>query len=162
MNQGKIRNLRVVADFNDDMQNVQGVITQYNEGNIEDCMVTGMISGYMGGNGAVVYPEFGGIAGENALAGSIFGCTSKLNVNLTMAPMKSWVGGIAGLNIGTISKCVSTGTIRVTLTNGNEYPVYVGGIAGEIQKFGGMGGVLKDCLHAGKITVAAANSREGQ
>ena len=67
-------------------------------------MVTGMISGYMGGNGAVVYPDFGGIAGENALAGSIFGCTSKLNDNLTMAPMKSWVGGIAGLNIGTISK----------------------------------------------------------
>ena len=76
MNQGKIRNLRVVADFDDDMQNVQGVITQYNEGNIEDCMVTGIISGYMGGNGAVVYPEFGGIAGENALAGIIFGCTS--------------------------------------------------------------------------------------
>ena len=45
-------------------------------------MVTGMISGYMGGNGAVVYPEFGGIAGENALAGIIFGCTSKLNVCL--------------------------------------------------------------------------------
>lgn len=67
-----------------------------------------------------------------------------------MAPMKSWVGGIAGLNIGTISKCVSIGTIRVTQTNGNEYPVYVGGIAGEIQKFGGMGGVLKECLHAGK------------
>ena len=162
MNQGKIRNLRVAADFDDDMQNVQGVITQYNEGNIEDCMVTGTISGYMGGNGAVVYPEFGGIAGENALAGIIFGCTSKLNVNLTMAPMKSWVGGIAGLNIGTISKCVSTGTIRVTQTNGNEYPVYVGGIAGEIQKFGGMGGVLKECLHAGKITVTAANNRVGQ
>ncbi len=106
--------------------------------------------------------EFGGIAGENALAGIIFGCTSKLNVNLTMAPMKSWVGGIAGLNIGTISKCVSTGTIRVTQTNGNEYPVYVGGIAGEIQKFGGMGGVLKECLHAGKITVTAANNRVGQ
>ena len=48
MNQGKIRNLRVAADFDDDMQNVQGVITQYNEGNIEDCMVTGTISGYMG------------------------------------------------------------------------------------------------------------------
>ena len=52
--------------------------------------------------------------GENALAGIIFGCTSKLNVNLTI-PMKSWVGGIAGLNIGTISKLMSsTGTIRVT------------------------------------------------
>lgn len=118
------------------MQNVQGVITQYNEGNIEDCMVTGTISGYMGGNGAVVYPEFGGIAGENALAGIIFGCTSKLNVNLTMAPMKSWVGGIAGLNIGTISKCVSTGTISVTQTNGNEYPVYVGGIAEKSRSLG--------------------------
>ena len=76
MNQGKIRNLRVVADFNDDMQNVQGVITQYNEGNIEDCMVTGMISGYMGGNGAVVYPEFGGIAAKNNSGKCIFTCNS--------------------------------------------------------------------------------------
>ena len=161
-NQGKVQNLRVVADFDDDMQNVQGVITQYNEGNIENCMVTGTIRGYMGGNGAMAYPEFGGIAGENELSGVILGCTVKLDINLTMPPMKSWVGGIAGLNTGNINKCVSSGTISVTQANGEAYPVYVGGIAGEIRKFGAMGGVIKECLHAGKITVTAANNSVGQ
>lgn len=53
------------------MQNDAGVITQYNEGNIEDCMVTGTISGDIRRKRSCCISEFGGIAGENALAGII-------------------------------------------------------------------------------------------
>ena len=62
----------------------------------------------------MVFPEFGGIAGQNELAGIISGCTARLNINLSMPAMKGCVGGIAGLNIGTIEKCVSNGIISVT------------------------------------------------
>ncbi len=79
-----------------------------------------------------------------------------------MPAMKGWVGGIAGLNIGTIEKCVSNGIISVTQENGTSYPLYVGGIAGETQKFSGMGGVIKECLHAGQIKVSGGSSFVGQ
>ena len=157
-NDGTIENLRIVADFDDDSQNVQGVIAQYNQGKIQECSVSGTVTGHMGGDGSMVFPEFGGIAGQNELAGIISGCTARLNINLSMPAMKGCVGGIAGLNIGTIEKCVSNGIISVTQKNGTSYPLYVGGIAGETQKFGGMGGVIKECLHAGQIKVSGGSS----
>ena len=161
-NDGTIENLRIVADFDDDSQNVQGVIAQYNQGKIQECSVSGTVTGHMGGDGSMVFPEFGGIAGQNELAGIISGCTARLNINLSMPAMKGCVGGIAGLNIGTIEKCVSNGIISVTQKNGTSYPLYVGGIAGETQKFGGMGGVIKECLHAGQIKVSGGSSSVGQ
>ena len=161
-NDGTIENLRIVADFDDDSQNVQGVIAHYNQGKIQECSVSGTVTGHMGGDGSMVFPEFGGIAGQNELAGIISGCTARLNINLSMPAMKGCVGGIAGLNIGTIEKCVSNGIISVTQKNGTSYPLYVGGIAGETQKFGGMGGVIKECLHAGQIKVSGGSSSVGQ
>ena len=103
-NGGTIENLRIVADFDDDSQNVQGVIAQYNQGKIQECSVSGTVTGHMGGDGSMVFPEFGGIAGQNELAGIISGCTARLNINLSMPAMKGWVGGIAGLN-GHILNC---------------------------------------------------------
>ena len=161
-NDGTIENLRIVAAFDDDSQNVQGVIAQYNQGKIQECSVSGTVTGHMGGDGTMVFPEFGGIAGQNELAGIISGCTVRLNIDLSMPAMKSWVGGIAGLNIGTIEKCVSNGIISVTQENGDSYSLYIGGIAGETQKLGGMGGAIKECLHAGQIKVAGGSSSVGQ
>lgn len=49
----------------------------------------------MGGQGLQEFPKFGGIAGENS--GTISGCSSRLNMNLSMPAMKSWAGGIVGI-----------------------------------------------------------------
>ena len=57
-----------------------------------------------------------------------------------MTATDSYVGGIAGVNIGTIEKCVAGGNLSVTQANGNSYQVYLGGIAGRIEQFGNMGG----------------------
>ena len=161
-NHGTIENLRIVASFDDDSQNVQGIISQYNDGKILECSVSGTVTGRMGGDGSMVFPSFGGITGQNELAGIISGCSSKLNISLSMAPMKALVGGIAGSNTGTIEKCVSNGSLSVSQKNGNSYPLYIGGIAGQTEKFGGMGGVIKECLHAGQLKVSGGKAYVGQ
>lgn len=161
-NHGTVEGLYIVADFDDDSQNVQGIFAQYNDGKILDCSVTGTVTGHMGGNGSMAFPEFGGIAGQNEPAGIISGCSSKLNLTLTMPPMKSIVGGIVGLNTGSVEKCISNGILTVIQKNGDSSPLYVGGIVGEIQKFGNMGGTVKECLHAGQINVSGGNSSIGQ
>ena len=43
---------------------------------IQECSVSGTVTGHMGGDGSMVFPEFGGIAGQNELAGIISGCTA--------------------------------------------------------------------------------------
>ena len=159
-NAGTVKNLRVVADFDDDSQNAQGVFAQYNIGKIQDCTVSGTVTGHMGGQGVQEFPKFGGIAGENS--GTVSSCTSKLNINLVMPAMKSWVGGIVGLNKGTVEKCISNGKIVVTQADGSQQPVYAGGITGGTERTTLGNSSIKTCVHTGILQVTGGNKVTGQ
>ena len=161
-NAGTIKDLNIVADFDYDSHDIHGVVAQYNTGKIQDCKVTGTITGHMGSTSSMSHPAFGGIVGENEVAGTISGCSSGVNISISMTATDSYVGGIAGVNIGTIEKCVAGGNLSVTQANGNSYQVYLGGIAGRIEQFGNMGGYVKQCAFTGTLHVTGGTAVTGQ
>lgn len=116
----------------------------------------------MGSTSSMSHPAFGGIVGENEVAGTISGCSSGVNISISMTATDSYVGGIAGVNIGTIEKCVAGGNLSVTQANGNSYQVYLGGIAGRIEQFGNMGGYVKQCAFTGTLHVTGGTAVTGQ
>ena len=161
-NAGTIKDLNIVADFDYDSHDIHGVVAQYNTGKIQDCRVTGTVTGHMGSTSSMSHPAFGGIVGENEVAGTISGCSSGVNISISMTATDSYVGGIAGVNIGTIEKCVAGGNLSVTQANGNSYQVYLGGIAGRIEQFGKMGGYVKQCAFTGTLRVTGGTAVTGQ
>ena len=161
-NAGTIKDLNIVADFDYDSHDIHGVVAQYNTGKIQDCRVTGTVTGHMGSISSMSHPAFGGIVGENEVAGTISGCSSGVNISISMTATDSYVGGIAGVNIGTIEKCVAGGNLSVTQANGNSYQVYLGGIAGRIEQFGNMGGYVKQCAFTGTLRVTGGTAVTGQ
>lgn len=161
-NAGTIKDLNIVADFDYDSHDIHGVVAQYNTGKIQDCKVTGTVTGHMGSTSSMSHPAFGGIVGENEVAGTISGCSSGVNISISMTATDSYVGGIAGVNIGTIEKCVAEGNLSVTQANGNSYQVYLGGIAGRIEQFGNMGGYVKQCAFTGTLRVTGGTAVTGQ
>ena len=161
-NAGTIKDLNIVADFDYDSHDIHGVAAQYNTGKIQDCRVTGTVTGHMGSTSSMSHPAFGGIVGENEVAGTISGCSSGVNISISMTATDSYVGGIAGVNIGTIEKCVAGGNLSVTQANGNSYQVYLGGIAGRIEQFGNMGGYVKQCAFTGTLRVTGGTAVTGQ
>ena len=161
-NAGTIKDLNIVADFDYDSHDIHGVVAQYNTGKIQDCKVTGTITGHMGSTSSMSHPAFGGIVGENEVAGTISGCSSGADISISMTATDSYVGGIAGVNIGTIEKCVAGGNLSVTQANGNSYQIYLGGIAGRIEQFGKMGGYVKQCAFTGTLRVTGGTAVTGQ
>ena len=161
-NAGTIKDLNIVADFDYDSHDIHGVVAQYNTGKIQDCKVTGTVTGHMGSTSSMSHPVFGGIVGENEVAGTISGCSSGVNISISMTATDSYVGGIAGVNIGTTEKCVAGGNLSVTQANGNSYQVYLGGIAGRIEQFGNMGGYVKQCAFTGTLRVTGGTAVTGQ
>ena len=161
-NAGTIKDLNIVSDFDYDSHDIHGVVAQYNTGKIQDCRVTGTVTGHMGSTSSMSHPAFGGIVGENEVAGTISGCSSGVNISISMTATDSYVGGIAGVNIGTIEKCVAGGNLSVTQANGNSYQVYLGGIAGRIEQFGNMGGYVKQCAFTGTLRVTGGTAVTGQ
>ena len=161
-NAGTIKDLNIVADFDYDSHDIHGVVAQYNTGKIRDCKVTGTVTGHMGSTSSMSHPAFGGIVGENEVAGTISGCSSGVDISISMTATDSYVGGIAGVNIGTIEKCVAGGNLSVTQANGNSYQVYLGGIAGRIEQFGNMGGYVKQCAFTGTLRVTGGTAVTGQ
>ena len=161
-NAGTIKDLNIVADFDYDSHDIHGVVAQYNTGKIQDCKVTGTVTGHMGSTSSMSHPAFGGIVGENEVAGTISGCSSGVDISISMTATDSYVGGIAGVNIGTIEKCVAGGNLSVTQANGNSYQVYLGGIAGRIEQFGNMGGYVKQCAFTGTLRVTGGTAVTGQ
>lgn len=173
-NSGTVRNLTIEAAFDGEYSSVQGVFAQINEGLISDCIVRGEVTARMlRSQSNYAETAFGGIAGLNNVAGIIRGCGFAGTLNVELPPVKSWVGGIAGIQMGTAEKCYSRGSIAVTQPDGathapyvsgagDSYDVYVGGIAGEIRKQGSFGGSLSYCVHSGRISVSGGNQAVGQ
>ena len=95
-----------------------GGVAGYSQGNIENCSVSGSVSGNS------TYNSVGGVVGYQ-LGGSITGCSSSATVQGTGS-----VGGVAGqTNSGaTLTACYSTG--NVTLESNNSDNNYAGGVVG--------------------------------
>lgn len=161
-NAGTIKNLNIVADFDYDSHDIQGILAQYNTGRIQDCKVSGTVTGHMGATSSMSHPTFGGLVGENEVAGTISSCSSNIETSLSMTATDSYVGGIVGVNIGTVEKCVSSGKLSVIQSKGDSYKVYLGGIAGEIELSGYMGGNVKECVFAGSLQVSGGTAVVGQ
>ena len=113
-----------------------GGVAGYSEGNIENCSVSGSVSG----NGSS--SDVGGVVGLQ-FGGSITGCSSS-------APVKGSqrVGGVAGL---TDNRAILTGcytTRDVTLESNNSNSTYAGGVVG--ANVGGS--TLIACYATGNVT----------
>jgi hypothetical protein len=81
-------------------------------------------------------PEIGGLIGDND--GNVCRCYATTSVNTTLKSnsnstyLQSFVGGLTGINSGTIDSSYFKGTLTCTDTNGATFWAYsIGGIAGE-------------------------------
>ena len=139
-----------------------GAVAGQNDGTIENCSVTGNVTGNALNNDGYV----GGIVGENR--GTITGCAAEGSVkssgtfvggiagwhregsitdchsSATVEGM-SWVGGIAGQSDATITACYSTGD--VTATKNSWGYSFAGGVVG----LNSNGAVLTACYATGNV-----------
>ena len=118
---GKVKDVtleEVKIESNNDMSAVGGVAGQ-SYGNIENCSVSGSVSG-SGNNGTA-----GGVVGYQS-GGSITGCSSSATVNAGNA-----AGGVAGLTDSgaTLTACYATDD--VTLVSNGTGTYYAGGVVGD-------------------------------
>ena len=105
-------------------RNYVGALAGYNYGTVQNCSVTGKVSGGK---------YTGSLIGNNH--GMVTGCQSETEVN-----GDNYTGGIAGYNFDTITGCYANNTIT-----GNSY---VGGVAGSNI------GLVQNCHIAGYISGA--------
>ena len=125
-----------------------GGVAGYSDGTIENCSVSGSVSGtvYVGGvvgvqiggsitgcsssatvNGTV---DVGGVAGQTNSSATLTACYATGNVIIEMAPKKNIAGGgLVGMNAGSsLLACYATG--NVTSTGSSTGYVHIGGFWG--------------------------------
>lgn len=122
----KLENVQITSDH---QYAYVGGVAGNNDGAIENCSVSGSVSGNS------TYNSVGGIVGDNY--GTIQGCSAAV----TVKDGKN-TGGIAGSNKGTITNCCSTGTV----TSDNNYS-NTGGVVGYNE-----GATITACYSTGNIT----------
>lgn len=115
-NYGSLQNCRSAATVNIGNAEAGGGIVGANNGTVTGCGFTGTITR---SGGSVSCHKIGGIAGNNQTGALIENSFSSGSVT-----GNNWVGGIAGLNSGTVNRCYSSGTVN---GSGNV----AGGIAGD-------------------------------
>ena len=113
-----------------------GGVVGYSWGTIENCSVSGSVSGT---------DCVGGVVGSQK-AGSIIGCSSSATVK-----GKHYVGGVAGEKWGTMTACYATG--NVTLEIASQKNNFGGGLVG----FNGGNGVLA-CYATGNVTSTGSST----
>jgi len=135
-----------------------GGVAGYNEGTIQNCYVTGNISGNdVSGNGTTV----GGIAGANM--GTIRNCYATASVSGNGASLATVaVGGLVGLNTGTVQDCYAAENISYNNVNTNFGS---GGVLVDESNFaGGVVGVnlgtVENCYATGSV-YGSSNSDHG-
>jgi hypothetical protein len=133
---GAVKNLGVedVSVTTTGSSNVGGVAGNNEDGTIDNCYVTGSISGGASFTSGV---NAGGIAGNST--GEIINCYSSAAVSapLSSSATSSSAGGIVG--VGSATNCYSTGAVRGRA---------VGGVVG--------GGSATNCYSTGAVTGGAA------
>ena len=136
VNKGTLNNIHVLScEYPSTYTSLMGGITGINFGTIKNsyfaCETTAQ-----DGN-ASSYMPCGGIAGYNAINGLIDSCVS----NMTTPAKYDAVGGIAGLNEGTITNCENIGTHY----NKDGAESCSGGIVG----VNGLDGIVENCTNNG-------------
>ena len=135
-NTGEIRNLGLVnvtiSGSGGGLNNIGAFVANNTGGIIENCYITGSVSGQ---------GQVGGLVGTNNTGGIIRNCYSAANVTGT----SNQVGGIVGYNNGgTVENCYASGTI-----NGSTN---VGGVVGQ------NGGTVVNCVALNPNIVATQNN----
>ena len=125
-----------------------GGVVGYSWGTIENCSVSGSVSGtvYVGGvvgaqiGGSITgcsssatvkgMVDVGGVAGQTNSSATLTACYATGNVIIEMAPAKNIAGGsLVGMNAGSsLLACYATG--NVTSTGSSTGNVYIGGFLG--------------------------------
>ena len=125
-----------------------GGVAGYSEGTIENCSVSGSVSGtvYVGGvvgaqiGGSITgcsssatvkgTVDVGGVAGQTNSSATLTACYATGNVTLDIAPKKNIAGGgLVGMNAGSsLLACYATG--NVTSTGSSTGYVHIGGFLG--------------------------------
>ncbi len=137
-----VKDLSLAVNIEANQQDVGG-LAGIAYANIEDCSAHGAIVSNFKNTGSTQRLEVGGIVGKLA-AGSI--ARSFSDVVITANEFKSnaygGVGGVAGMNSGSITQCDYTGELKANSTAG------VGGIAGVTD----YASVISECYASGTIT----------
>ena len=125
-----------------------GGVAGYSDGTIENCSVSGSVSGtvYVGGvvgaqwEGSITgcsssatvkgTVEVGGVAGETNSSATLTACYATGNVTIEINPRKNIAGGsLVGMNAGSsVLACYATG--NVASTGSSTGKVYIGGFLG--------------------------------
>ena len=125
-----------------------GGVAGYSDGTIENCSVSGSVSGtvYVGGvvgaqiDGSITgcsssatvkgTVDVGGVAGQTNSSATLTACYATGNVTLEIAPKKNIAGGsLVGMNAGSsLLACYATG--NVTSTGSSTGQVHIGGFLG--------------------------------
>lgn len=155
-NSGTIRNLNINANFNIDAGSNLGVIANKNIGTISDIKV----SGNLNLNGIVINPNLqptiGGIAGENQPSGIIERVSFEGNLALNMPANGGMIGGIVGLNSGTIKNSYSKGRIDISQNNSGTFIANIGGLIGR-HKYMGAGTTLRNSYSIMELNYTGSN-----
>ena len=124
----KLVNVQITSDY---QHGYAGGVAGINNGTIENCSVSGRVSGY----------SAGGVVGQQ-YSGSITGCSSSATVQGT-----SQVGGVVGYtNYGvTLTACYATGDVTAE-NNNTAGTFFAGGVVGS------NGGNLTACYATGNVT----------
>lgn len=161
-NSGTIRNLNfedVTYNYSYDGETQGAILTAVNNGLIQNCRITGgkMIAHTSRFDLSWLSPfRVGVFAGDNN--GTIEGCYTNTDIDATTTTVANrgessnnwdythlYVGGIVGLNLGTVTECETVQNITATgvvTSGGTQYPwtsplgytiCHVGGIAGEMR-----------------------------
>lgn len=160
----KLENVQITSD---NQYAYVGGVAGYSRGNIENCSVSGSVSGNRNSDGTdncvggVVGQQFdgsitgcssstivegmggvGGVAGKTANA-TLTACYATEDVTVERTPTNNtYAGGVVGSNFSsTLIACYATGS--VTGTGTGTGPIYVGGVTGSNDS-----GTLTACYHA--------------
>ena len=110
---------------------IGGICGRNTEGRIENCSNSGDVSGDVSGT------NVGGVVGYNTsinISSTVENCH-----NIGEVSGNSYVGGVVGYNISSVTNCYNTGTVTGT-------DDYVGGVVGDNS------GSVKNCYNTGEVS----------
>ena len=147
---GTVKN--VSLDCNITSDSGIGGIANTSKGTIEDCLVSGSVTG--GSSGGSMY--VGGIVGRSQESTSVIrGCVNKAAVKNRYQKYSGDLntGGIVGYTYGTVENCYSTGTVVAHVTEEGKIPnKNIGGLVGAING----NAIVTACYTTGTVTGPAA------
>lgn len=147
---GTVKN--VSLDCNITSDSGIGGIANTSKGTIEDCLVSGSVTG--GSSGGSMY--VGGIVGRSQESTSVIrGCVNKATVKNSYQKYSGDLntGGIVGYTYGTVENCYSTGTVVARVTEEGKIPnKSIGGLVGAING----NAIVTACYTTGTVTGPAA------